>query len=168
MAGPFVFWSLVNQYNWIAFGLVFLAGVTDFLDGYCARLFNQSSRWGMLFDPVADKIFILGLFLGFIATGQIPLYLAVLIITRDVVILVGAFYASHIRLKLDLTPLFISKLNTAFLMFLGAALIIFPLVPSGTLKVFVYGFQNLLIYATLVTTLLSGFAYARLFIKAYR
>lgn len=64
------------------------AGITDYLDGYFARRFNQVTRLGQLLDPAADRLYIFSTLVGLTITGHIPLWLAAAIIARDVMLLV--------------------------------------------------------------------------------
>lgn len=66
-----------------------LAGVTDWLDGQFARRFNQVSELGKVLDPVADRLYILAVLFGLAARDVIPIWLAVLIPLRDLILLVG-------------------------------------------------------------------------------
>ena len=67
-----------------------LAGLSDAADGLVARLFNQKSRLGSYLDPLADKCLLVAAFICFTAMHIIPLWLTVLVITRDILILLGA------------------------------------------------------------------------------
>jgi cardiolipin synthase len=60
---------------------------TDFFDGWIARRFDQVSELGKLLDPLADRIFIGALVVALVATDVLPMWLAVTIIGRDVLIL---------------------------------------------------------------------------------
>lgn len=78
---------LVNaQYIW---ALVVLVGssLTDFVDGYIARHFNQITRVGQLLDPAADRLFIFSTLIGLAWTGFIPWWLAGVILARDLLLL---------------------------------------------------------------------------------
>ena len=78
---------LVNaQYMW---ALVVLVGssLTDFVDGYIARHFNQVTRVGQLLDPAADRLFIFSTLIGLAWTGFIPWWLAGVILARDLLLL---------------------------------------------------------------------------------
>lgn len=78
---------LVNaQYIW---ALVVLVGssLTDFVDGYIARHFNQVTRVGQLLDPAADRLFIFSTLIGLAWTGFIPWWLAGVILARDLLLL---------------------------------------------------------------------------------
>jgi cardiolipin synthase len=79
---------LVNaQYIW---ALVVLVGssLTDFVDGYIARHFNQVTRVGQLLDPAADRLFIFSTLIGLAWTGFIPWWLAGVILARDLLLLI--------------------------------------------------------------------------------
>jgi len=89
LAAPLGFFILQENYQWaLAAGL--LAGLTDALDGYFARRLGAFSRVGAALDPIADKILITVAFVCFAHTGLIPWYLAIVVIARDVVIVLGA------------------------------------------------------------------------------
>ena len=66
-----------------------LAGVTDSLDGALARLTNSHTALGAFIDPLADKLLLVSSFLILAFLGHIPRWLAILVISRDVIILIG-------------------------------------------------------------------------------
>lgn len=76
--------------SYIALFILVLAGVTDWLDGFLARQLNQISRMGMILDPLADKILAGALVIMLIFTRDFPIWLAVLILGRDLLILAAA------------------------------------------------------------------------------
>lgn len=63
-----------------------LAGATDWLDGYLARRWHQTSELGALLDPIADKVLVLGLFLAFVQLRLIPAWIVLIIVLRELVI----------------------------------------------------------------------------------
>ncbi|MBN1586541.1 MAG: CDP-diacylglycerol--glycerol-3-phosphate 3-phosphatidyltransferase [Candidatus Omnitrophica bacterium] len=63
-----------------------IACVTDYLDGYWARSRNLCSTLGAFLDPLADKILVIGAFLGFVQLGLIPAWLVLLVLARDFLI----------------------------------------------------------------------------------
>ncbi len=67
----------------IAFILAFLAGLTDFFDGYLARKYNQVTDFGKLVDPLADKIFVTAIMLMMVEFQMMPAWIAVIIISRE-------------------------------------------------------------------------------------
>ena len=109
---PILMLILRNEFGW-ALGLFFFAGFSDGLDGYLANRFNWQSRLGGLLDPVADKLLVAGLFITLAWVGQIPIWLAALVILRDVVIFGGAVAYNFLIEPVQGEPTRISKLNTA-------------------------------------------------------
>ena len=73
----------------ISLAILILAGVTDGLDGYLARVRNQITELGIALDPIADKIFAAIVIVGLMLYRQFPLWLAAVIVGRDLLILVG-------------------------------------------------------------------------------
>lgn len=73
-----------------------VSSLTDFVDGYVARHFNQVSRVGQLLDPAADRLFIFSTLIGLAWTGFIPWWLAGMIFARELLLLiVGVMLANH-------------------------------------------------------------------------
>ena len=103
----------------VALMLFFFAGFSDGLDGYLAVRFNWQSRLGGLLDPVADKLLVAGMFITLAWIGLIPVWLASVVIARDVIIVCGAVAYNFLVRPVPGEPTKISKLNTALeLMFL--------------------------------------------------
>ena len=76
---------------------IIVAGVTDGLDGYLARRMNQVSGLGIALDPICDKVFAIILAVGLILYRSFPLWLAIAIVARDLLILVGGLYLKRGR-----------------------------------------------------------------------
>src|SRR5687768_1845084 len=93
--------------------IVFLsAAISDFLDGVIARTFDQRSALGAALDPIADK---LNMFVATVALawqGLLPLWLAVAIVLRDIVIVSGALAYRAAIGKIEIAPTMLSKVNT--------------------------------------------------------
>jgi cardiolipin synthase (CMP-forming) len=95
--------------------LVFLmAALTDAADGFVARIFNQKSSLGAVMDPLADKILLISAFVVLAARGLLPPWLTVLVISRDVLILLGALILFLYQNRIEVRPSVLSKLNTCF------------------------------------------------------
>ncbi len=100
--------------------LVFLtAAVSDGLDGYVARHYNQRSKLGTILDPIADKGLLLAglLTLTFSDWGHhFPLWFPVLVITRDVVIVAGSFGLHYLNGEVRVRPRWTGKVATVLQM----------------------------------------------------
>ena len=81
-----------------------ILGFTDFLDGWIARRFNQTSELGRILDPISDRALFVTSFAVFLATQSIPLWFVLVIGIREVLITLGTFYVfltSKIRLDVS-------------------------------------------------------------------
>ena len=72
-----------NVYMWGALALFIIASVTDFLDGYIARKYNQVSDFGKFLDPLADKLLTLAAMCMFCEWGTFPAWALMLVLTRE-------------------------------------------------------------------------------------
>jgi len=87
---------ILNHQNWQAVVVLAIASITDYLDGYFARRFKQVTRLGQLLDPAADRLYIFATLIGLTLVGYIPAWLAIVIISRDLLMLiVYPILASH-------------------------------------------------------------------------
>ena len=86
---PLFLWLiLVPEADGWAIALLVVSGITDWLDGYLARRWNQITRVGQLLDPIADRLYILATLFGLLLRDIILLWLVVLLVSRDVVMAV--------------------------------------------------------------------------------
>jgi cardiolipin synthase len=85
---PLFLWLLLGPHadGW-ALVVLALSGVTDWADGVLARKLNQTSKLGAVLDPLVDRLYILATLLGLVLRHVIPLWLALLIVGRDLVLL---------------------------------------------------------------------------------
>ena len=94
--------------------LVFcLASVTDFLDGFIARIKNQTTYFGRILDPVADKFFLITSFVLMSAYGFVPMWLTIIVISKDVIVLTGCVILYIVNHSLTIEPSFIGKVTSA-------------------------------------------------------
>ncbi|MEW6159723.1 MAG: CDP-diacylglycerol--glycerol-3-phosphate 3-phosphatidyltransferase [Verrucomicrobiota bacterium] len=101
--------------------LCFASGaVSDGIDGYIARRYNQRSELGAILDPLADKLLLVAgiLLLSFDnhRFSQLPLWLSVIIISRDLLLLIGLGVIHYTAGKVTVRPHFIGKMATVFQM----------------------------------------------------
>jgi len=93
---PVFLWLLIADQFLIAFLVLMFASFTDWLDGFIARKFNQITSLGKVLDPSADRLFILATLIGLTVNEIIPTWLAIVIVARDMLLLIGyPISASH-------------------------------------------------------------------------
>ena len=73
-----------------AFVIFVVAASSDWVDGYLARRWHATTRWGAILDPIADKLLLSTCFFGLWWSGLLPGWLVAVVLLRDIVILVGA------------------------------------------------------------------------------
>ncbi len=112
LVAPILMLILKGSFGW-AMVLFGLASFSDGVDGYLAKRFNWHTRIGALLDPVADKLLVAGTFITLAFSQQIPVWLAAVVISRDVVIVAGAAAYNFLVRPVDGEPTRVSKLNTA-------------------------------------------------------
>jgi len=112
LVAPILMLILNGRFGW-ALALFALAGFSDGVDGYLAKRFDWHTRLGALLDPIADKLLVAGTFITLAYTQDIPVWLASVVILRDVIIVAGATAYNFLVRPVEGEPTRISKLNTA-------------------------------------------------------
>ena len=153
LVGPII-WALLDGRYLLALLLIVTAGVSDGVDGFLARHFDWRTRLGSLLDPAADKLLLVSVFVTMTVIGLVPLWLALVVVMRDLVIVMGASMYQFLIAPVAGEPSAISKLNTAcqltFVFFtLTAAIAGWPPAISVTI----------LGAAVFFTSVISGFDY---------
>lgn len=90
---PFIVYFIItsNKANYPILIALYAVGTwLDFFDGYLARKLNQETELGMILDPIADKLIIMGTVVALVIKSDFPILLAVVIVGRDLVILVAS------------------------------------------------------------------------------
>lgn len=147
-------WLLWRQDYPLALLLLVLAGLSDALDGFLARRYGWFTKLGAMLDPLADKLFVVSIFIVFGLKGDLPWWLISLVLGRDIVIVAGALAYRWLTGSLEMHPLIISKLNTGLqISLLAATLLHVALYP---LPAWLHQGLQWLVAAS---TLLSGIAY---------
>jgi len=149
-----VIWSIIHAEYAMAFTLLFIAALSDALDGLLAKGFNWTTDLGAVLDPLADKLLMAGSFIAAVWAGLIPLWITVIVIARDAVIIAGALvYHWHVG-DFKPQPSVLSKVNT-FLQLLLVLTVVAQhftgYVPRGAVLA--------LVIAVAITTLSSGLDY---------
>lgn len=144
-----------------AFAVFVFAGASDAADGYLAKRFNLTTEFGRFLDPAADKLLMLAAFLALTAIGMTPLWLAVLVIGRDLGIVLGTFGAWALDLPLRIAPHPLGKVATAVQIGYIALMLLFLL--SGSERQAIADGAAVVVSAI---TLASGLNYAGLWLRA--
>lgn len=109
---PLIIWFLLTDQMVCAFWTFVAAGASDFLDGLLARLLKSRTLIGSYLDPLADKTLMVAVFITLAVKGIVPLWLVILVVSRDVLIVAGTLLILLFEKNFVATPHFISKLNT--------------------------------------------------------
>ncbi|KAJ5715154.1 CDP-alcohol phosphatidyltransferase [Penicillium malachiteum] len=175
VAAPVVGYLLVHDYHTAALSLFAYAGITDLVDGYIARKYNLQTVVGTIIDPMADKLLMTIGVACLAVNGSLPVWLAVIILGRDIGLALSAIYYRWISLpapktmarywdfslpSAEVKPTEISKINTALQLVLVGSAIGLPVLPEAFISAWhlqeaMTGFQ----YLVAGTTLWSGLSY---------
>ena len=162
---PIIIWLIFSSYYYL--GLIFfvLSGLSDALDGFIAKQFNQRTILGSYLDPVADKTLIVSSILALGYMGAIPPWLIILIVSRDLAILGAVIISWLVERSLKIEPIISSKINT-FLQIFYIGLILLSLSSKEEiiyLDVFILPAFSILIA---LSTLVSWFSYLILWLRS--
>ncbi|RAK79719.1 cardiolipin synthase [Aspergillus fijiensis CBS 313.89] len=175
VAAPLVGYFLVQGHHTAALGLFAYAGITDLVDGWIARRWNLQTVVGTIIDPMADKLLMTIGVACLAVNGSIPVWLAAIILGRDVGLALSAIYYRWISLpppktmarywdfslpSAEVKPTTVSKVNTALQLLLVGSAIGMPVLPETVidawhLKEAMTAFQ----YLVAGTTIWSGLSY---------
>lgn len=172
VACPALGWAILSDNYAAATGLLLYAGVTDWLDGFLARKCRMTSVLGTILDPAADKALVGTLVVALTMQGLLPFPLATIIVGRDLLLSLSAFYIRYTSLphpktfqrywdfsipSAEVHPTIISKVNTALQLLLLGSTTISPLLPGAGVGLGLYlkGLQ----WTVAVTTVWSGLSY---------
>jgi CDP-diacylglycerol--glycerol-3-phosphate 3-phosphatidyltransferase len=127
---PLAFLFLQENIAYRVFGIV-LAMITDWLDGFLARRYCQTSDIGRLLDPVTDKFFVCFILVIFVREGQIKVWEALTFFTRDLSVLIfGSYLLYKDKLKTyTFRPFWSGKIITTLQLILLLALTLKYIVP---------------------------------------
>ena len=161
---PIIIWLIFSSYYYL--GLIFfvLSGLSDALDGFIAKQFNQRTILGSYLDPVADKTLIVSSILALGYMGAIPSWLIILIVSRDLAILGAVIISWLVERSLKIEPIISSKINT-FLQIFYIGLILLNLSSKEEiiyLNIFILPTFSILIA---LSTLTSWFSYLILWLR---
>ncbi|MFQ5466633.1 MAG: CDP-alcohol phosphatidyltransferase family protein [Kiloniellaceae bacterium] len=154
MAVPVTVYLLWQGAFTAAFWVFVAAGISDAVDGYLAKRLGVVSEVGAYLDPMADKALLIAVYITLGALDLVAMWLVFLIVFRDLLIIAGAILFQTLTQSLKMTPLFISKVNTAAQITLACVVLAkhglglsVPILTTG------------LVFGVAATTALSGAAY---------
>lgn len=164
---PFVLACLLanrSDYDLLALGLIFVAGITDYLDGVAARRRDEVSQLGKIIDPVADKLFIGALGLILVLLRNLPAWFVAIYLFRDFMILTIG-YLLFLNRDIVVSSNLLGKLTTVVLLTIMVAYTVrleevgLPLVYVGTLLVLASGLvyaRNFIVFTHRLRAAASG------------
>ena len=148
---------MLNNYYIFAFALFFVAGLTDYFDGFLARKYNASSQMGEILDPIADKILIIFLFFGLALNLSSYLigFAGSLIITREIWVSALRDYNSRNNNSNATKVIYIAKIKTTIQIF-TIFIYLFALAFNFMLLIPI---ADILIIIAVLITLYTGYLY---------
>jgi len=153
---PFIGYCILHDYHSWALGLFAYAGITDLLDGWIARRWKLQTVVGTIIDPMADKMLMTVLVVALTMKAALPLWLAVIILGRDVGLAISALYFRWISLpppktmarywdfslpSAEVRPTTISKYNTFLQLGLMGLTTVAPVITAVDFGVALTGLQ---------------------------
>ena len=130
-----------------------ITALSDALDGFIARTWQQKTALGSILDPIADKLFLTASFLTLAYVEAIPVWLMVIVVSRDGMLIIGALVIHILTGKLSVSPTILGKITT-LIQFVTILLILslYALEKNLVLIFFMYDL-------TALFTILSGLHY---------
>jgi cardiolipin synthase len=150
---PFFVNFMIYGYYGAAIATFAAACVTDALDGMIARLTNQKTELGAFLDPMADKLLIIAAFVTLVLLGMLPVWLVIVVVSRDIILVLGSMVIYFTGHELKARPSIIGKVTTV----LQLVVVLFSLF----LKFFDTDvtLMPVLVWTTAVFTVASGIQY---------
>ncbi len=150
---PFFINLMIYGYYGAALTVFVVACVTDALDGMIARLTKSQTELGAFLDPMADKLLIVSAFLTLVLLRMLPIWLVIIVVSRDVILVLGSVAIYFIGRDFKARPSIIGKATTVLQ--LVVVTLALALNNDGTTE----GFIPILHWTTAVFTIASGVQY---------
>ncbi|MFH0948449.1 MAG: CDP-alcohol phosphatidyltransferase family protein [Elusimicrobiota bacterium] len=112
IAVPIFVISTVAKNSGLAVSIYIFCVITDFLDGLIARKRGERTPIGAFLDPLADKFLLISAFITFAALKEIPIWIPVVVITKDIIIFLGWWLRFHFTENAIVSPTLFGKLST--------------------------------------------------------
>ncbi len=115
VSAPIIVYAMLKQDWGMAFWLIVVSALTDLMDGYIARNFNQQTWLGACLDPIADKLLVLSIYftLAFVQSPlfAIPVWFVFLVLIKELILISGIVFLYLKSDKLDIAPTLLGKLT---------------------------------------------------------
>jgi len=151
-------WLSFQGKNIVATAIFIFAAITDWLDGYLARKLNQMSAFGAFFDPVADKLVVVGALIVLLFLNRVDMVVALIIIGREIAISALREWMATVGQAKSVAVAFIGKLKTVLQM-VAIPLLLFGDELFGLVDCHALG--TVMIYVAAVLTVVSMLYYLR-------
>ncbi len=157
-----LYWHSQNFMRWAALSLFIAAAITDYFDGYLARIWGEQSAWGRMLDPIADKLLVAACLLMLAAIGSIQsfsLWAALIILSREILVSGLREFLAELRVSVPVSSL--AKCKTALQLismgFLIAGAAGDEVLPSGWTQII----GLVLLWVAALITLYTGWDYLK-------
>ncbi|QEY24356.1 CDP-diacylglycerol--glycerol-3-phosphate 3-phosphatidyltransferase [Neisseria animalis] len=157
-------WVSIQTVNWIAAAIFATAAVTDWFDGFLARLWKQTSDFGAFLDPVADKLMVAVALLLLVSLNRTYVIFAMIIIGREITISALREWMAQMGRRSSVAVATIGKLKTAAQM-VAILLLLIGLEDFHGLNLITIG--NVLMFVASVLTIWSMFYYLKMAWKEF-
>jgi cardiolipin synthase len=150
---PFFIDFMIYGYYGPALMVFAVACVTDALDGMIARLTNQITDLGAFLDPIADKLLIISAFVTMVLLGMLPVWLVIIVVSRDVILVLGSiviYFAGH---EFKARPSLIGKITTVLQLLVVTLMLVLKNIDAEMML------MPVLIWTTAFFTIASGIQY---------
>jgi len=148
----FVIFIINKLFGWALITFA-VAGITDGIDGLIARITRQRTELGAYLDPIADKLLLIAAYVTLAIIEILPGWLAVIVVTRDVIILLGFLILTLLNYRPKIQPSLVSKVTTFFQ--ISTILLVFMADYALVFK----QLSVIAIYGTTLFTIISGSHY---------
>ena len=156
----FLFFWQSPAARWAAFAIFVIASITDWLDGYLARIWEQQSALGRMLDPIADKLLVGATLLMLVYDDTIKgwsIWAAVIILSREILVSGLREFLAELNVKIHVTQL--AKWKTTF-QFIALAMLLAGPASQGPLSILT-DLGLLILWLSAVLTLMTGYDYLK-------
>ena len=160
---PYIVWLLLIESYFLGFIFFLISGISDALDGFIAKRFNQKTLLGSYLDPIADKFLIVSAIVLLGYNGYVPIWLIIIIVSRDIAIFGAVIISWMLGTNLRIEPFIISKINT-FLQLFYIVMTFAVILNNEFLTELILSIHDVTTYLIAVSTVLSWLFYLRVWL----